>query len=242
VISSRPGWTVPTVFVVTALFIGAVGAVGYRSVRDLVQAAELQTQSQEVLAGIERVGRLMRDAESARRGYALTLDESHRTAHREAAERTRSALTELRRLTAHNRQEQRRLDELEPLVHDRLAQLAASIERLHSGRTEPGLTAAETRAGALADAPIQRLLGDMSDEERELLEKGDERTLARARLSRALIVGATGLAILVLAGAAALVVRASLRQRRAEQRAVEGRKLLEAANLESSARSPSWRA
>lgn len=223
----RSDWSTLALFAVTVLFIGAVGAVGYRSVIALVQAAERQTQTQETIAGIERVGRLLREAESARRGYVLTLDDIHRTICQEAGEGARSALSALRHLTDDNPRQQRLLDELEPLLHARLDGLSASIERRRTAAIEPSVVAAETRAGTLADAPIQRLLVHLSGEEHDLLVDNSQRTLARERLSRKLILGSTALALLVLIGSAALVRHASQRQRRAEQSAFAEHELLD---------------
>src|SRR5262245_16148334 len=87
------------VFLVAVAAVGGAGFVALRSVQDFVRAAEWEVHSQEMLASIERVGRLMREAESARRGFALTRDDVHRADYQEAERGLRAALLDLERLT-----------------------------------------------------------------------------------------------------------------------------------------------
>lgn len=204
-----------------ALLVGMVGIVSYRSIGTLLRAHEWEVHTQVVLTGLERESRFLREAESARRGFVLTSDPGRAEEFRQSADGVRRILVELRQLTSDNRRQKSRLADLTPLVEHRLRVLSESVERHHGGGFEPGSQAAATQEGVALDIPIWRLLDDMTQEERALLEERRAKANRDAATSERTVVLSTALALLALASAGRLLLRIGRARREVKARLEE---------------------
>ena len=71
------GVRIGVVLGVSLLVLALVGLASYRSIRQFLQTAELARQTKDVLQTIDSLVSHVADAESARRGYFLTNEESY---------------------------------------------------------------------------------------------------------------------------------------------------------------------
>jgi signal transduction histidine kinase len=170
-----------------------------------------------VLETIAAVDAQLRDAQAGQRGYLVTGEAEYLVPYRASVLGVDTSLARLRALTADSGVQQRRLDTLQVLSHELLAELRA-ITALHDAR---GPDAA--RVAMLAgrhDATLTRhraLSGRMAADERELLARRNAWQVRERRAARgAVLLGAV--AVFGLAVAAAVRVRTALAVRvRAER-------------------------
>jgi diguanylate cyclase (GGDEF)-like protein len=217
---------VALVYAAAASTVLGVGVLGYASIRALVSAKEAQAHTIEVTAAIQRVGRLLKDAESARRGYVITADEVFATAYRRAASDLEGALSALTNRSIASRQQQRMVRELEPTIRQRLQLLSSSIEHHRAARDLDEASAA-TRAGLDLDVIIQRQLADAEAAGADLLEEQEQRASNRALRSAGWIAATSLVAAVLMAWASVTVARHRRRRRQAEEEVKEAKTLLD---------------
>jgi PAS domain S-box-containing protein len=182
------------------------GVVSYLSVVRLNQNAASVAHTHEVLSGIERLLAATTDSETAERGYVITGDESYLEPYRQAATVVDGQVKRLRELTADNRDQQRRLDFVVPLVNDRLANLREVIEL----RKDQGFAAAQsavlTGRGKRFHDRIRRLIDQMKGTETSLLEERERLTNRSSGTAQA-VIGGGGLLACGIVGLALFAIR-----------------------------------
>ncbi|MCG3147876.1 MAG: hypothetical protein PCFJNLEI_01317 [Verrucomicrobiae bacterium] len=148
-----------------------VGTQSYRATRRLITDAGWVTHTQQVREEIASLLAGLHEAETLQRGYLLTGKSDYLESYKAAAKTINQHLLSLRQLTADNLNQQRRLDNLEPLLKDRLDRLAEG----ENARTEKGLEAAAQYAekgfGRNLMNEIRAITGEMNKDESALLEK-----------------------------------------------------------------------
>jgi methyl-accepting chemotaxis protein len=179
----RIGTRILTGYGLALLAVGGVGIVAYRSVTELVDSLDRVTHTHRVKETLSQVRSTLLDGETGQRGFVITGEERYLDPYTQAIKVLGGYVQDLRELTVDNRNHQKRLASLEPLVADRLAVLAEVIAL----RRQRGLGAAAQamltdKGKNLMDA-IRRVTNEMIDEENELLKQRDERAKATARFA-----------------------------------------------------------
>lgn len=219
-------WKSPTWGLWWAAFL--IGLVGVSTFAEVLRTTETHlwvTHSNLVLYHLEALISALKDAETGQRGYIITKRDDFLRPYYEAQVSVPRELETLRRLTADNPDQQRRVDQLRPLVLSRLGILK---QNLRLSRTV-GLSAAQEaiRQGTgkrLMDR-IRRDIATMETSERSLLAKRS----AAARTT-SLIAGLTALV------GAALLFGIVVRTTGVIQRDIGRRMILEQALRESEQR------
>lgn len=205
-------WRQPLVWSALAL---AVLAVSGMVVLVLNRSAESETRSSfgwathtlEVENQLHEALAALGAAESAQRGFLLTRDPVYLAPSIQAGDTARRLLGSLRRLTADNAGQQRRLDTLDRLVDDRLSLLRRVIALMQAGyRDSADHLIATGRGRTLMDSIHGTVRGAVATED-TLLERRQgavERALAHRRFAEEAIAG---IALLAMALAAIVWVR-----------------------------------
>ena len=149
--------------------LGLVAALGYETTNGVTATIEMVDHTHDAIEQLEQLRTAVAEAESARRGHALTGDESLLRVYPDAVARMKAAAAGARRLTAENRAQQRRLDDLDAAVDTRIALLESAIAARRRGRLEGADELQRTIAGAAETARIVSIIADMTAEERSLL-------------------------------------------------------------------------
>jgi len=153
-------------FVLAAGILVFAGWESYRSMVKVSTAADERKNGYEVLATLEELVTRIVDAETAERGYVITGDESYLQPHREAIKHLDEVLARLKGRTAGQASQQKRIQELEPLIEKKLAR----IQEIISLRQEKGLAAATQLVieggGKLWMDEIRAVLAEMQEEEK----------------------------------------------------------------------------
>jgi signal transduction histidine kinase len=154
----------------------------------------------------------LRRAESAQRGFLLTLQPNFRTDFEEAASQLTPALARLSELTSDNPTQRRLLDLMIPLSNQRIEEFRQTIELARTQRLDDAAQFVREDIGRAAMNHIYELAGQMRAEEDRLF---DLRT-ASADRSQSLAASMTGIGsgfVVVLAGISIFLVRRSSRAR-----------------------------
>ncbi|MBI3415848.1 MAG: PAS domain S-box protein [Verrucomicrobia bacterium] len=184
-----------------ALLLGVV-VMAIRSQREFMVDNALIGHTHEVLAELESIPALTAAAESSRRGFILTRDERLLASYEAAAAQLPRKLQTVRRLTADDPAQQPRLDRLEPIVGQKLAQLRESIALRRQGGDDAARQIAITLEGASLVESIRELSAALVQEERALLNERSARSESRARLTESFLVltGVLGILAVWFAG------------------------------------------
>jgi len=171
-----------TGFVIATAILVFVGWQSYRSTARFAEASEWRKHTYEVLRNLdETVARLV-DAETGQRGYLLTGVDAYLEPYRAAIKNLDQTIGRLKSLTSDNPNQQKRIQILEPLVGEKLAELQQTIDL----RKNKGLAAANRvvleGSGKQAMDQIRAIIAEMANEEEDLLklrtQKANERTRA----------------------------------------------------------------
>src|SRR6195256_1335567 len=154
----------------------------------------------------------LRRAESAQRGYLSTLRPDFHTDFEEAASQLTPALTRLSRLTSDNPVQKRLVDEMLPLINQRIEEFRNTIELARTQRIDDAAQIVREGIGRDAMKNIDDLATEMRAEEGRLFV---QRTTSADR-SQTLAASMTGIGsgfVVVLAGISIFLERRSLRAR-----------------------------
>jgi methyl-accepting chemotaxis protein len=201
------GRKVASGFALAFILLAGIGAVAYRSINSLVSTSYFVTHTHEVLEHVAMVVSLMKDAETGQRGYVITGDESYLAPHQNATENLPRVVKELRQLTADNPSEQKRIDEMEPLIAAKLAELARTIEMRRQGKVDETIKVVRGGEGKKAMDDIRTLADEMEHEERELLKRRAEEVDGAANRGTSTIVFGTLLSLILVTAVAFSITR-----------------------------------
>jgi methyl-accepting chemotaxis protein len=196
-------------FGLSVLILLVVGTVAYRSTDVLIENNANVAHTHLVLEDIAQLLSLMKDAETGQRGFVITADEAYLEPYLGSLAPVAKTMENLRGLTSDNPRQQCRLDEAEPLIAAKLAELKRTIEMRRTLGFEPTQKVVMSNEGKSAMDQLRKLLGAMDQEERDLLKQRGEAAEASASGAKTTIsVGA--LLALVLVSVAGFVITRSL--------------------------------
>ena len=178
--------------------IVVLGIISYRTTNNLIDNFRLQAHTYEVIDEIDDLLSQIKDAETAQRGYLITGEKRYLEPYNNALPNIKQSLKVLRKLTADNPQQQIRLDNLEPIIDERLAAAQTGINL----RTNQGFEAArqwvQTNRGKTLTDKIRRIATDIEAEEVRLLQQRTNQTQVAAKEAIDTIIYGIPLAFLLL--------------------------------------------
>jgi signal transduction histidine kinase len=189
-------------FAILAAVVVAAGWLLLRAedfARSVDHSYTVESQLGEFRANFER-------AEAARRGFLIGGGPQFHQIYGDTSQNLAPALREIRRLTVDNSRQQARLDRLEPLLAEKLALLAQSIEERRSGGLPAAVAAFERPREQFLLEEIRRISTGMSREERTVLAARSARQTANTQLLLGVVVLA-GVVLALVAAASTGVMR-----------------------------------
>ena len=136
------------------LILALIGVTSYRSTEGLILAEESRQHSYEVMQKFDSLLSLIKDAETGQRGYLITGEEKYLARYYTAVGELDRAKSELRDLTAQDREQDRDLERIEPLLATKLAETTKSDYAVHANLAEYRARLGDAK-GALAE--IERI-------------------------------------------------------------------------------------
>lgn len=163
-----------------------------------MEAAQWVSHTQEVLKKIQEVGSALADLESAQRGFIITGNEHQLDRRQNSKTVLQNSLSDIRKLTSDNPNQQSRLVDLAPLIAQRIEY---GDQTLVARRTLGFAAAANmilTNVGVDLTA-IQQLLKQMTNEENTLLSVREHQNVATSSRTFLLVPLVVVLSVTILA-------------------------------------------
>ena len=202
-------WTVGTKigggFGMALVILVIVGIVTYQSTTGLIRNADLVSHSHVVLSNLDDVLSALKDSETSQRGYLITGENAYLELYNATHKTINQEVKQLRKLTADNVAQQRRIDLLEPLIADRLSQLREGIHLRTTKSLEAALPVVAKGKKDMDD--IRKVMAELESEETMLLQQRDKESKASYRTTIALIVFGIPISIIFLATISFFIVR-----------------------------------
>lgn len=159
--------------------------------------------SAEVRRAEARLSRLIQEAETGQRGFLLTGDLTYLDPFTTARRELPAAEAELRYLTGDNAEQQARLDQVRPIISEKVAELARTTERMQAGDQAGALAIVRTNAGRDLMRRIRATVAEFDRAEIELQATRAE----RAAFRRSILVAVIVIALFLAAALAWLFIR-----------------------------------
>lgn len=213
------GFRLPLVAALGAA-LGSLACVGILSYGRMIREEEDQrwvAHTHLVLENLDAMLADLSDGESNQRAFIITGDEAYLSPHASASERLQRDIDEVRELTADNSRQQHSLDEFEPLVETRLAQLQEGIALRQKQGLAATISIVREGRGKQTMDQLRVLTAGMKEEEQQLLRQRLETADLSARRTKALIVVGNVVALLLLFTAALVIFREMGRRHKAEE-------------------------
>jgi methyl-accepting chemotaxis protein len=209
-------------FAASFVLLAAIGFGAYRSIESLTRTSYAVAHTHAVLEHIAALLGAMENAETGQRGFVITGDEAYLEPYQQGVGLLAKVVPELRQLTSDNPNQQRRMDEAEPLVAGKLAEMKHPIEARRTHGLEAAQKVVQTGTGKTVMDDLRRVLDKMEQEERELLKKRADDVESAASGARSTIVVGTFVSLLLVTAIGFFLTRTLTGQIASAVREVEG--------------------
>lgn len=167
----RIGTKIGATFGIGLAIFAAIGIVSYSGTRQLIDTSESVTKTYRVLTALDEVFSLVKDAESAVRGYLLRPEQESLEPYNLARSTIENRIESLRQLSSDNPAHQQSLNQLEPLIERRLAIMEKRIAIRRSQGLETALRPDVVPSAIPVMQQIQTVITDMKTREQVLLDR-----------------------------------------------------------------------
>ena len=199
-------------FALSLILLIAIGAVAYTNISKLTATSEWVTHTHEVLEHIAAVMSQLKDAETGQRGYVITGDEAFLEPYHTGSGGVLATIKDLRKLTADNPNQQKRIDAAESLVNAKLAELKQTVDLRRAGNVDETVKIVRGGEGKRFMDDLRGILDEMDNEERTLLKQRADEGAVAATGAKSVIVFGTLLCLLCVTAAGILITRSLGRQ------------------------------
>jgi PAS domain S-box-containing protein len=215
-------------FALALACLGVVGVMSFTSVTRLSEEADHTRHTEELIGALHLLLSSATEVESAQRGYAITGNTSFLEPYADARSRIADELERLRKLTADNVEQQRRLSQLVPLVAARMADAAENVELRRSQGFSAAQEATASGRGKMLRDRVRIAVAEMEATARALLSARAWTARHSVTLARTVISGGSALAFGCVAVALLMIGRDFAGGRRADAALLEANEQLEA--------------
>ena len=160
-------------FAITAIALGVVAVIGYRSISRLIDNANWVRHTEEVRTEIAKLAAEMVNAETGQRGYTITEDVAFLEPYKESIDQIVPSYDRLRVLTADNPVQQKLLDDLKVPLDEKRDRLRNNVELVDTHRTPEAIAHTKSGEGRNAMVRFLSILDQMDKVELELLKTRD---------------------------------------------------------------------
>jgi CHASE3 domain sensor protein len=183
-------WTVTKRLVVgfglAALTLVVIGVASYRNTNRLIENDALVAHTYQVQASLAELLAEVNDAVTNERGYIITGDESYLGQYQSVFAAAKSMVDDLRKLTADNPNQQRRLGNLAPVIDTRLMELNEAIDLRRNQGFEAATKFVEGGTGKAHMDQIRAIIAAADHDEKDLLKVRTEDARASAEITMAI--------------------------------------------------------
>ena len=187
------GQKVAAGFAVAGVVLVLVAYAGYVNADRLIENESQVAHTHQVRREIAELLSLMKDTETGQRGFVITGNNSFLEPYQAALPEIDKKFEELKKLTADNPDQQRRIDAVRPIVDSKLEELKSTVDTRRSEGFEATLKVVAAGEGKKFMDQIRRILAEMDREEAALLVRRHEQAESSANLTKSVVLyGAIG--------------------------------------------------
>ena len=194
-----------------------IGIASYKNLLQLIENNRLATKNRVILKKLEIVLTKITDAETGQRGYIITGDERYLKPYHAAVATINQEIKELRKLIEDNPNQEQKLNALEPLIAEKLAGLNERIDLRKKKGFEAASQEVRTGKGRTVMDNIRKIISDMENEERNLLELKTTETEASAKRTVFGVIFGSSLAFLIVGIASFITHREVIKHKQSDE-------------------------
>jgi PAS domain S-box-containing protein len=176
------------------LLLVVVGIISYTTLKNLLDSNKLVAHSNEVIEKLERTLSIMKDAETGQRGYLLTGNKHFLEPYTGAYQNALNQVSEIKKLTADNIEQQINMASLKAVLANRLDILQVLIDK--KKQNQP-ISQTDLDSGKEAMDGLRAAINKAEGDERLLLTHRTEQLDNYTRLTPPIILAAILLAVAV---------------------------------------------
>jgi len=184
-------------FAVALIALIALSIASYVSLSQLKTNNGLVAHTYIVLQGLEEVISSLKDAETGQRGYLITGQDRYLDPFNAALPNIKKSMTDVRELTKDNPAQQQRLEQLQPLIDAKLAELQETIDLRRNTGFDAALQVVITDKGKKTMDDIRAVVDAMEKEENGLMVTRDAASINSYNTTNAVLVGGTLIALFI---------------------------------------------
>ncbi len=186
-------------FGLAALTLLVIAVISYLNTYRLIENDTWVTHTYQVRTDLADLVSLLKDAETGQRGYLITGDDSYLAPYQSALGSLKATLDDLRKITADNPDQQRRLSELSPVIDAKLAELKQTIDLRRTAGLDAATKVVVTNAGKTYMDQARAIVSEADQNEKDLLKLRSAEARASADTTMAIILWGGLLGTLVVA-------------------------------------------
>jgi CHASE3 domain sensor protein len=204
-------------FAIAVALLLIIGAISYRTIRELAESNSKVTQSHRVLEHLFELNLDFDDLENSARNFVITGDEAYFKAFNAGVKKLRETFSELQSLTSPNWDQRQRLDRLRPLIEHRLFLAQKLIKLRRSAGNQAMARMTESGSGDEIVPEIRSGIKGMEVAQNDLLIELDSQAQQSANHTIAALTAGCILVLLVFCAAAFINHRDMSRLRKSDQ-------------------------
>jgi methyl-accepting chemotaxis protein len=189
------------------LILVILGIASFAGAQSLVSMNERLDRSRRVIIELEQTLSHLREAEAAQRAFLITSQEDLLLPYAEASREIDLDYSDLRRLTADDPEQLRRLEQLRPLLRERLGELGGAIDQHRREGFESAAKSLGEGRGRRAMEAIQLAIHALNDAELGRLGQLEAEVVSTERRVFATLLGGTLGAALITIAVGGVVIR-----------------------------------
>jgi CHASE3 domain sensor protein len=189
-------------FGIAALTLVLIVAVSYRNANRVIESDAWVAHTHQVRTELAALLSQLTDAEAGQRGYIITGEDPYLAPYQLAITAIQGSLDDVRKLTADNPAQQRRLAAISPLIEAKLAELKQTIDLRRNQGLDAATKVVLSNSGRSYMDQIRGVLTEADQEEKDLLKRRSEEARASADMTTATIFwgGLLGTLVVVAIG------------------------------------------
>ncbi|NEO87312.1 MAG: methyl-accepting chemotaxis protein [Spirulina sp. SIO3F2] len=198
-------------FGVIVLFAGATTLSSFLTNRTLREARGWVSHTFEVTADLRKLEKLLVDAETGQRGFVITKEERYLEPYDRASAALDETFAGLRQLIADNPEQLARLDDIEALSAQKLAELQETIALKRQGQEDVLLALIKSDKGKKFMEEMRLQLADMVAVENQLLAERQQQAVQAERWATWVNWGGFGSIVIVAIATSMVIIRLLVR-------------------------------
>jgi PAS domain S-box-containing protein len=176
-------------FLASVAALLGISLLSYQTIKNSITAQAWVTHTYTVITQLEHGEAILTRAETEQRAYLLTGEDAFLQDSQDAQSQVKGWFAEVGSLISDNPEEEKRLDELKPLIAQRLDFLNNRIEVRRTQGLQAAADAVATREGDKLSQVISRRIDAMHLAEVQLLQKRQQAQLTDAHLAAICVIG-----------------------------------------------------